>query len=145
MTKIFHPNVGPSGEICVNTLKKDWKPDLGIKHILLTIKCLLIVPNPESALNEEAGKLLLEQYDTYFNRAKLYTEIHAAVKSSSSKPEVRSLFFHRHCHSGHDIINVSIQISRKRSDNSDPTSSNVKEDKKGKLMSKDKKRTLKRL
>ena len=92
MTKIFHPNVGPSGEICVNTLKKDWKPDLGIKHILLTIKCLLIVPNPESALNEEAGKLLLEQYDTYFNRAKLYTEIHAAVKSSSSKPEVSSLF-----------------------------------------------------
>ena len=98
MTKIFHPNVGPSGEICVNTLKKDWKPDLGIKHILLTIKCLLIVPNPESALNEEAGKLLLEQYDTYFNRAKLYTEIHAAVKSSSSKPEVSSLFLHHHCH-----------------------------------------------
>ena len=31
LTKIFHPNVGPQGEICVNTLKKDWKPDLGIK------------------------------------------------------------------------------------------------------------------
>jgi len=46
MTKIFHPNVASNGEICVNTLKKDWKPDLGIKHILLTIKCLLIVPNP---------------------------------------------------------------------------------------------------
>ena len=59
LTKIFHPNVGPTGEICVNTLKKDWKPDLGIKHILVTIKCLLIYPNPESALNEEAGKLLL--------------------------------------------------------------------------------------
>ena len=73
----------------MNTLKKDWKPDLGIKHILLTIKCLLIVPNPESALNEEAGKLLLEQYDTYFSRAKLYTEIHAnTAKSSSSKAEV---------------------------------------------------------
>ena len=109
LTKIFHPNVGPNGEICVNTLKKDWKPDLGIKHILVTIKCLLIYPNPESALNEEAGKLLLgerqyyifilyllfnqrkivlEQYDTYFNRAKLYTEIHASLKSSTSKPEV---------------------------------------------------------
>lgn len=35
LTKIFHPNVAPNGEICVNTLKKDWKPDLGIKHILL--------------------------------------------------------------------------------------------------------------
>lgn len=42
-----------------------------------TIKCLLIVPNPESALNEEAGKLLLEQYEDYSTRAKLYTEIHA--------------------------------------------------------------------
>lgn len=45
LTKIFHPNVASNGEICVNTLKKDWKPDLGIKHVLLTIKCLLIVPN----------------------------------------------------------------------------------------------------
>lgn len=35
LTKIFHPNVAPNGEICVNTLKKDWKSDLGIKHILL--------------------------------------------------------------------------------------------------------------
>lgn len=35
LTKIFHPNVAKNGEICVNTLKKDWKPDLGIQHILL--------------------------------------------------------------------------------------------------------------
>ena len=26
MTKIFHPNVSEKGEICVNTLKKDWNP-----------------------------------------------------------------------------------------------------------------------
>ena len=44
---------------------------------LQTIKCLLIVPNPESALNEEAGKLLLEHYDDYFSRAKMFTDIHA--------------------------------------------------------------------
>lgn len=35
VTKIFHPNVAPNGEICVNTLKKDWKSTLGIAHILL--------------------------------------------------------------------------------------------------------------
>lgn len=37
----------------------------------------MIVPNPESALNEEAGKLLLEQYDSYAHQARLYTKIHA--------------------------------------------------------------------
>lgn len=44
---------------------------------------MLIVPNPESALNEEAGKLLLEQYDDYARRAKLFTSIHA--KSGKSE------------------------------------------------------------
>jgi len=86
LTKIFHPNVAKNGEICVNTLKKDWKPDLGIKHILLTIKCLLIVPNAESALNEEAGKLLLEHYDDYSQRARMMTEIHAAAPTQPLKP-----------------------------------------------------------
>lgn len=88
LTKIFHPNVAKNGEICVNTLKKDWKSELGIKHVLLTIKCLLIVPNPESALNEEAGKMLLEQYDNYSMRAKMYTEIHA--KPPKVSPESNS-------------------------------------------------------
>ncbi|CAG0893004.1 unnamed protein product [Darwinula stevensoni] len=77
VTKIFHPNVARNGEICVNTLKKDWKPDLGLKHIFLTVKCLLIVPNPESALNEEAGKLLLEDYNAYCEQARMMAEIHA--------------------------------------------------------------------
>eukprot|EP00160_Parvularia_atlantis_P013730 Unigene3013_Nuclearia_a/m.9270 Unigene3013_Nuclearia_a/g.9270 ORF Unigene3013_Nuclearia_a/g.9270 Unigene3013_Nuclearia_a/m.9270 type:complete len:237 (+) Unigene3013_Nuclearia_a:127-837(+) len=81
VTKIFHPNVSKVGEICVSTLKKDWKKDLGIKHILLTIKCLLIAPNPESALNEEAGKLLLERYEDYAKHARLMTSIHAMPRS----------------------------------------------------------------
>ena len=40
LTKIFHPNVSQQGEICVSTLKKDWKPDLGIKHIFLVKKII---------------------------------------------------------------------------------------------------------
>lgn len=35
LTRIFHPNVSAAGEICVSTLKKDWRSDLGIKHLLL--------------------------------------------------------------------------------------------------------------
>ncbi|KHN72476.1 Ubiquitin-conjugating enzyme E2 S [Toxocara canis] len=77
-TKIFHPNVDPkTGAICVNTLKKDWRPDLGVRHILIVIRCLMIEPNPESALNEEAGLLLQRDYDEYVVRAQLLTDIHA--------------------------------------------------------------------
>ncbi|OQR71972.1 ubiquitin-conjugating enzyme E2 S-like [Tropilaelaps mercedesae] len=78
LTRIFHPNVAPdSGQICVNTLKKDWAPNIGLLRIFLTIKCLLIVPNPESALNEEAARLLLDHYSEYEERAKMMTQIHA--------------------------------------------------------------------
>ena len=69
-----------SGEICVNTLKRDWSPTMGLRHILVVVRCLLIEPNPESALNEEAGKLLLEDYQEYFSRAKLMTSIHAQAQ-----------------------------------------------------------------
>ena len=93
VTKIFHPNVSASGEICVNTLKKDWKEELGLRHVLITVKCLLIHPNPESALNEEAGRLLLEDYDDYSSRAKLWTSVHAKpetpkAEEGSSTPEL---------------------------------------------------------
>eukprot|EP01129_Flabellula_baltica_P001778 TRINITY_DN11693_c0_g1_i1.p1 TRINITY_DN11693_c0_g1~~TRINITY_DN11693_c0_g1_i1.p1 ORF type:complete len:207 (+),score=57.52 TRINITY_DN11693_c0_g1_i1:39-623(+) len=88
LTTIFHPNVSERGEICVNTLKRDWEENLGIRHILLTVKCLLIVPNPESSLNEEAGRLLLEQYDDYFSRAKLMTRIHAMESGEEAKENI---------------------------------------------------------
>lgn len=37
----------------------------------------MIDPNPTSALNEEAGKLLLEDYPSYCSHARLFTEVHA--------------------------------------------------------------------
>ena len=75
LTKIYHPNVGPNGEICVNTLKRDWKADTGISHVLQVIRCLLIVPFPESSLNDEAGKLFMECYDEYAKKARLMTSM----------------------------------------------------------------------
>lgn len=45
--------------------------------MLTVIRCLLIEPNPESALNEEAGRLLLEAYDDFARHARLMTSIHA--------------------------------------------------------------------
>lgn len=62
----------------MNTLKKDWNPaKWSIAAIFKTISCLLIVPFPESSLNDEAGKLFMEDYEEYFRMAKLMTSIHA--------------------------------------------------------------------
>jgi ubiquitin-conjugating enzyme E2 S len=84
LTKIFHPNISKTGEICVNTLKKDWRADLGIGHVLQVVRCLLINPFPESALNEEAGKLFMEDYDSYFRKAQMMTEVHALAKKGEA-------------------------------------------------------------
>jgi ubiquitin-protein ligase len=35
MSKIFHPNVSKAGEICVDTLKKGWKREYGVGHVLV--------------------------------------------------------------------------------------------------------------
>lgn len=43
-------------------------------------------PNPESALNEEAGKLLLDAYEDYFKHAQLMTQIHALKKAPVATP-----------------------------------------------------------
>lgn len=38
------------GPLPLNTLKKDWKAPYSIAYILVTVKCLLIYLNPDSAL-----------------------------------------------------------------------------------------------
>jgi len=68
------------GEICVNTLKKDWRQDVALGHIFSVIRCLLINPFPESALNEEAAKLFMEDYAEYAKQARLMCDIHARPK-----------------------------------------------------------------
>ena len=84
VTKIFHPNVSEKGEICVNTLKRDWNPkQWSLYNLFEVIKCLLIVPFPQSSLNEEAGKMFMDNYDEYFRVAlkrKLYKKIIIMMK-----------------------------------------------------------------
>ncbi|MCJ1431372.1 ubiquitin-conjugating enzyme E2 S [Xylographa pallens] len=61
-TKMWHPNVEESTGS--------------------TISCLLIQPNPDSALNASAGKLLQEDYEAFSRQARLMTSIHAPIPSS---------------------------------------------------------------
>lgn len=79
-TPIFHPNVSRTGEICVSSLKKDWKREYGIERILLTIRCLLVEPNADSALDAEASRLMQEDWAAYEETARLWTSVHAAKR-----------------------------------------------------------------
>ena len=79
-TRIYHPNVDETtGAVCLETLKRDWDPKLTLKDILVTISCLLIQPNPDSALNAAAGALIQEDYDAFSKQAQLMTRIHAPI------------------------------------------------------------------
>lgn len=57
---IFHPNVFPSGSICLSLLNenKDWRPAVTIKQILMGIQVLLNNPNNEDPAQSEAHVLL---------------------------------------------------------------------------------------
>jgi ubiquitin-conjugating enzyme E2 S len=84
LTKIYHPNVDPTtGAICVNTLKSDWTPSTTLGHVLTVIRCLLIVPFPESSLNDEAGRSFMDSYGEYARRARLLAGVHGLTGWSS--------------------------------------------------------------
>ena len=89
LTRVYHPNIdAASGAICVNTLKKDWTAETTVAHVLAVIRCLMIVPFPESSLNDEAGKLFMESYQEFFQRAQLMANVHGRAVSvwESKKP-----------------------------------------------------------
>jgi ubiquitin-conjugating enzyme E2 S len=69
-------------------LKKDWNPaKWSLSNIFEVIKCLLIVPFPESSLNEEAGKQFMEDYSQFCETARVYTDVHAG-KAPVSQPVI---------------------------------------------------------
>jgi ubiquitin-protein ligase len=60
ITPIYHPNVMlTDGEICLDILKEAWSPVQSITKVLLSIRLLMASPNSASALNHDAGVLLM--------------------------------------------------------------------------------------
>ena len=49
-TKIYHPNISPSGFICLDILSTKWSPVLTISKVLLSISAMMSDPNPEDPL-----------------------------------------------------------------------------------------------
>mmetsp|Transcript_29475 Transcript_29475/g.68366 ORF Transcript_29475/g.68366 Transcript_29475/m.68366 type:complete len:170 (-) Transcript_29475:106-615(-) len=69
---LFHPNVYPSGTVCLSILNEDedWKPAITIRQILLGIQDLLDNPNIDSPAQEEPYRLFSTNKAEYLQRVK---------------------------------------------------------------------------
>ncbi|KAK3706721.1 SUMO conjugating enzyme Hus5 [Vermiconidia calcicola] len=70
---LFHPNVYPSGTVCLSILNEEegWKPAITIKEILLGIQMLLDEVNPESPAQAEAYNLYKKDRAAYEKKVKM--------------------------------------------------------------------------
>lgn len=68
----FHPNVYPSGMVCLSIVNADkgWKPAITVKQILLGIQEMLPNPNNADPAQEEAYRVLLKDKAGYERRVK---------------------------------------------------------------------------
>lgn len=69
---LFHPNVYPSGTVCLSILNEEeaWRPAITIKQILLGIQDLLNEPNPESPAQADAYNLFKKDRTAYDRKVK---------------------------------------------------------------------------
>ena len=70
MTPIYHPNIDLQGNVCLNILRADWKPVLGINAVVLGLIFLFIEPNPNDPLNHEAAEVMRTNKTTFANNVK---------------------------------------------------------------------------
>ncbi|EIE24564.1 E2 ubiquitin-conjugating-like enzyme [Coccomyxa subellipsoidea C-169] len=68
----FHPNIYPSGTVCLSILNEDegWRPSITVKNILTGIQDLLDDPNPKSPAQAEAFMMFTQQKVEYRKRVK---------------------------------------------------------------------------
>lgn len=64
---IFHPNIFPSGTVCLSLLdeSKGWRPAITVKQILCGIQDLLNDPNPNDPAQQESHTIFM--YLLFYN------------------------------------------------------------------------------
>ncbi|KAI8542123.1 hypothetical protein RHMOL_Rhmol08G0114800 [Rhododendron molle] len=68
----FHPNVYPSGTVCLSILNEDsgWRPAITVKQILVGIQDLLNQPNPADPAQTDGYHLFIQDTEEYNRRVR---------------------------------------------------------------------------
>ncbi|KAK2995220.1 hypothetical protein RJ640_006959 [Escallonia rubra] len=68
----FHPNVYPSGTVCLSILNEDsgWRPAITVKQILVGIQDLLDQPNPADPAQTDGYQLFIQENAEYRRRVR---------------------------------------------------------------------------
>ncbi len=69
-SRMFHPNVYASGELCLDILQNRWSPTYDVGAILTSVQSLLNDPNTSSPANVEASNLFKEHKREYHKRVR---------------------------------------------------------------------------
>ena len=72
ISPIFHPNVYRDGKICVDILQGEWSPAQNVRTILVSIRSLLMDPNPNSPANRDAAIIFKRDIEEYNKKVKSF-------------------------------------------------------------------------
>ncbi|KAG8084017.1 hypothetical protein GUJ93_ZPchr0010g8250 [Zizania palustris] len=77
----FHPNVYPSGTVCLSILNEDsgWRPAITVKQILVGIQDLLDQPNPADPAQTDGYHIFIQDKPEYKRRVRLQAKQYPAL------------------------------------------------------------------